>query len=61
MPYFFVWIFRPEMGIYLQGRRFFDKFENIIHELNFNFENLSRKLFRFRHFTDFDIKIVLLG
>ena len=30
---FFVWILRPELRIYLQGGRFFDKLENIIHEL----------------------------
>ena len=47
MPYFVAWILWLELRIYSQGVRFFDKFENIIHELrwkpNFNFESISNK------------------
>ena len=39
---FLVWILWPDLRIYSKGGRFFDKFENIIHELrwsaNFNFQ-----------------------
>ena len=39
VSYFVVWILWPELQIYWQGVRFFDKFEKITHELNF--ENLK--------------------
>ena len=52
MSLFVVWIRWPELHIYSQGQCLFNKFENIIHELSFN---------RFPYFTDFEIKIVLLG
>ena len=55
----------PELRIYLQEVWFFDKFENIIHELrwenNFNLKISVTNFWRFQYFEDFDFKFVLLG